>query len=56
MSRTSDGRGYKLLAEYYDRLFDFGAPWSERARQTVLGRILPDIESACDLCCGTGTM
>jgi len=48
-------RPYKLLAEYYDRLCNFHLSWFEAARERVLGRILPGIESACDLACGTGT-
>jgi SAM-dependent methyltransferase len=48
-------RPYKLLAEYYDRLFTFHLSWFEAARERVLGHILPRVESACDLACGTGT-
>lgn len=54
-SRTSN-RGYGLLAQYYDRIFPphlFN--WSQAARQRLLGHILPRVESACDLACGTGT-
>src|SRR5690242_10520551 len=47
-------RPYRWLAEYYDQLFDFHLDWFERARQTILGRILAGVESACDLACGTG--
>jgi SAM-dependent methyltransferase len=43
------------LAEYYDQIFTFHLPWFEAARQRILGRILPRLESACDLACGTGT-
>ena len=48
-------RPYTLLAEYYDRLFTLGRPWGEAAREGLLGPILPRLESACDLACGTGT-
>lgn len=48
-------RPYRWLAEYYDKLFTFHLPWFEAARQSVLGKILPRVESACDLACGTGT-
>jgi SAM-dependent methyltransferase len=48
-------RPYRWLAEYYDKLFTFHLPWFEAARQRVLGKILPRLESACDLACGTGT-
>jgi SAM-dependent methyltransferase len=48
-------RPYHWLAEYYDRLFTFHLAWFEAARRRVLGGILPRIEAACDLACGTGT-
>jgi len=48
-------RPYRWLAQYYDELFsDFRAPM-DAAREHVLGRILPRVETACDLACGTGT-
>jgi SAM-dependent methyltransferase len=46
---------YRWLAQYYDRLFDFHLPWYQAARDQLLGGILPTVESACDLACGTGT-
>ncbi len=55
MSAPAPNRPYRWLAEYYDQLFTFHLPWFEKARQTILGRILPKVESACDLACGTGT-
>lgn len=55
MPKKSTTRPYKLLAKYYDRLFTFHHSWGEAARGHVLGKILPGIESACDLACGTGT-
>lgn len=55
MPRTTANRPYGLLAKYYDQLFTFHLPWFEAARQRVLGGILPEVESACDLACGTGT-
>ena len=46
---------YRWLARYYDQLFQpFRSPM-EAARERVLGRILPRVETACDLACGTGT-
>jgi SAM-dependent methyltransferase len=45
---------YKWLARYYDHLFEFRRPF-EKAREVVIGPILADVMSACDLCCGTGT-
>jgi SAM-dependent methyltransferase len=48
-------RPYRLLAKYYDEIFSpFRTPINE-ARGRVLGCILPGVESACDLACGTGT-
>jgi SAM-dependent methyltransferase len=46
---------YRWLAEYYDRIFTNHPPRFASARRTILGGILPRVESACDLCCGTGT-
>jgi SAM-dependent methyltransferase len=48
-------RPYRWLASYYDHLFTFHLGFFEHARRTVLGKVLPDVESACDLACGTGT-
>ena len=56
MPEPAHNRLYRWLAEYYDQLFMVHLPWFEQARQTVLGRILPRVASACDLACGTGTM
>jgi SAM-dependent methyltransferase len=44
---------YRWLAKYYDHLFEYPGGFDE-AREHVLGTILPRIDSACDLCCGTG--
>ncbi len=46
---------YRWLAKYYDHLFELRRPFSA-ARETILGPILPRVESACDLCCGTGEL
>ena len=48
-------RPYKWLAQHYDRFFTFGLGWAKAARGRILGDILPDVERACDLACGTGT-
>jgi SAM-dependent methyltransferase len=45
----------KWLAKYYDHFFDRG-PAFEAARKKIIGPLLPEVESACDLCCGTGTL
>ena len=55
MPRNIANRPYKWLAEYYDQLFTFHVPWFEAARQRVLDGVLPRLDSACDLACGTGT-
>jgi SAM-dependent methyltransferase len=46
---------YELLAHYYDELFGPYRSPIDAARDRILQRILPDIQSACDLACGTGT-
>jgi hypothetical protein len=48
-SKSPVVRPYKWLAEDYDRHFTFHLAWYEAARQHILGRILPTLESACDL-------
>jgi len=55
MRGATENRPYRLLAQYYDQLFTFHLPWFEAARRRVLGHILPHVECACDLACGTGT-
>lgn len=55
MSRAIPVRPYRWLAEYYDQLVTFHLMWAEAARRTVLGPMLPGVQSACDLACGTGT-
>jgi SAM-dependent methyltransferase len=48
-------RPYQYLATYYDMIFADQLNWRESARQPILGKLLPQIESICDLGCGTGT-
>lgn len=48
-------RPYKWLAQYYDSLFTFHWDWFAAARDQILAKILPGVESACDLACGTGS-
>lgn len=55
MPRTSTGRSYTWLAEYYDQIFSPLRTPINKARQHVLGPILSQVEAACDLACGTGT-
>lgn len=55
MRGSSAVRPYRWLAQYYDEIYSpFRAP-IDVARGHVLGRILPRVETACDLACGTGT-
>lgn len=46
---------YRWLAEYYDRVFTFHQTWREAAHRGILGPVLPGVETACDLACGSGT-
>ncbi len=48
-------RPYQWLARYYDELFLPVRHPIDVAREHVLRRIWPRIQSACDLACGTGT-
>lgn len=48
-------RPYQCLAKYYDQLFlPFRSP-IDAAREHLLREILPHVQTACDLACGTGT-
>jgi SAM-dependent methyltransferase len=55
MPRSSVIRPYRWLAQYYDELFSFFRRRKDAARERVLRRVLPHVESACDLACGSGT-
>ena len=46
---------YRWLARYYDEVFSASRSPIDRARERILGGILPRVERACDLACGTGT-
>jgi len=45
---------YRWLAQYYDHLFEFRRPFTV-ARKCVLGPVMSQVQTACDLACGTGT-
>lgn len=45
---------YHHLADSYDHFFDAGRAFAA-ARRKILTRVLRDVETACDLCCGTGS-
>ncbi len=55
MARSSMIGPYRWLAQYYDELFSSSRAPIDAARERVLGPILPHVETACDLACGTGT-
>jgi len=55
MPEAKAQRPYKWLAEHYDRMFSMYVPIYQAIRKKALGGILPSVESACDLACGTGT-
>ncbi|MGH9327183.1 MAG: class I SAM-dependent DNA methyltransferase [Terriglobia bacterium] len=46
---------YTLLARYYDEFFTSHLDLYREARRRLLGEILPQARTACDLACGTGT-
>lgn len=48
-------RPYHWLAQYYDDFFSTLRAPLDMARERLLRRILPDVETACDLACGPGT-
>ena len=55
MPRAPRRRSNQLLAKYYDLIFTEHHAWAQPARAEVLGEILLNIESSCDLACGTGS-
>jgi SAM-dependent methyltransferase len=56
MNNRIRNRPYKHLAQFYDRIFTPSVSGIQKtARQAVMGSILPQVHSACDLACGSGT-
>src|SRR5215831_1644073 len=55
LSSVAAQRTYRWLAVYYDRFFDGFATRAAALREQILGSLLPDVKSACDIACGTGT-
>ncbi len=53
--QTAIVKPYRWLAQYYDELFSSGRFPIDAARERLLGPIMPGVDSACDLACGTGT-
>jgi SAM-dependent methyltransferase len=54
MASSKTVRPYKWIAQYCDQFMTFQRPIFAKARQQILGPVLPGVESVCDLCCGTG--
>lgn len=54
MSAAVPSRPYTLLARFYDQLTPYAPAMNRHARQKILGRILRQVRSVCDLGCGTG--
>jgi SAM-dependent methyltransferase len=55
MPHRTPVRPYHWLALYYDAFFSRARLPLDKARQQILNRILPEVRTACDLACGTGT-
>lgn len=55
MSRSTAVRPYRWLAQHYDRMFGPLRAPLDAARRRILFQELEEVESACDLACGTGT-
>jgi len=52
--KTASPEPYGLLARFYDTLADYAPAMNRHARERILGRILDQARSACDLACGSG--
>jgi SAM-dependent methyltransferase len=55
MPQPSTDRPYRWLAPFYDQIFSSFGPLTAAARQKILAQVMPQVESACDLACGSGT-
>lgn len=55
MPQSTTVKPYRWLAHYYDDLFGALRLPSDAVREQLLRRILPNVETYCDLACGTGT-
>lgn len=54
MPRITSPEPYRWLARYYDEVFLPHRSPLARARNQLLRHVLPRVQSACDLACGTG--
>jgi SAM-dependent methyltransferase len=55
MPQAAIVKPYRWLAQYYDEIFASMRSPADEARERLLSRIMPRVNSACDLACGTGT-
>ena len=55
MLQPTTVKPYRWLAHYYDDLFGAFRIPADAARERLLRKILPTVETSCDLACGTGT-
>jgi SAM-dependent methyltransferase len=55
MPRQSAKPPYSVFANFYDYVVEPLRGPNDRAREKVLGPLVRNVRSACDLCCGTGT-
>lgn len=53
--RAAAPRPYTIVARFYDELHGDAGRMNAHARAKILGKILPQVRTVCDLGCGTGT-
>lgn len=54
MSSTATTAGYHVIAHTYDMFLTSHQEWFQQIRTSILGGILPNAKTVCDLGCGTG--
>lgn len=55
MKQLKTSAPYSLLSRFYDQVTRGSPAMNRHARARILGRLLPNLETVCDLGCGTGT-
>jgi len=55
MKRMTPSPPYSVLGRFYDQLTRGSTEMNRHARRRILGRLLPQLRTVCDLGCGTGT-
>jgi len=55
MNKVKESPPYSVLGRYYDQLTRGAPAMNRHARKKILGRLLPQLRTVCDLGCGTGT-